>query len=322
MVALYYLSLFVIGLVILIYSSNCLIQSSVKVSLLLRLTPLFIGGVIIAFGTSAPEAVVGIVAAIKDQKDIALGNVIGSNIANIGLILGLCVLFRPLMVRRSVLKTEVPLMVAASLLVYILSLDLKIDRLDGVILLLCFVMFFILSYRGAKRYFDSRELSDFKFKKLFQKVNSRALAFLLSLIFLLGVVMGANLMIKGGVGLARIFHISAWVIAITIFAIGTSLPELAASLTAVVKKVDSISIGNIVGSNIFNILFVLGIVAVIRPLELDSHVLRFEFPYLVGISVLVALFMKTRFKVSRLEGLILLVSYILFVLILITGGRR
>ncbi len=322
MAAVYYLSLFVIGLVILIYSSDSLIQSSVKLSLLLRLTPLFIGLVIIAFGTSAPEAGVGIVAAIKDQKDIALGNVIGSNIANIGLILGLCVLFRPLIVERSVLKTEVPLMVGASLLVYILSLDLKIDRIDGIILLLAFIIFFLLSYRGAKRYFDSRELSDFKFKRLFRKVNSRTLAFLLSLIFLLGVVMGANLMIKGGVGLARIFHISPWVIAITIFAIGTSLPELAASLTAVVKKVDSISIGNIVGSNIFNILFVLGIVAVIRPLELDSHALRFEFPYLVGISVLVALFMKTRFKVSRVEGLILVLSYIIFVLILITGGRR
>lgn len=288
-----------------------------KLALLFRLTPLFIGLVIVAFGTSAPEAGVGIVAAIKNHKDIALGNVIGSNIANIGLILGLCALMRALDVKSSILRIEVPLLIGATVLIYILGLDLVISRIDGIILLLCFVLFFVLSYRSAKRHFDVKELSDFKFKRPFQKLNSRALIALLNLIFLSGVIYGANLMIKGGVGLAEIFHVSPWVIAITVFAVGTSLPELAASLTAMIKKVHSISIGNVVGSNIFNILFVVGIVAIIRPITLSPHTLHFEFPYLVGITFLVALFMKTKFKVSRLEGLTLLLSYILFLVFLI-----
>ena len=313
--------LLVVGLIVLVISSDWLIQSSVKLSFLYKLTPLFIGLVVIAFGTSAPEAGVGIVAAIKNHKQIALGNILGSNIANIGLILGLCALVFPLKVRnKDIFKREMPIMIFSVFLLYILSLDLVISRLDGTIFIICFLIFCFISYRGAQKYFDSAEIEGFRFRKLLANVNSRFLTFGCILLSLAGVIFGANLMVKGGVSLAEILGISPWIIGIFVFAVGTSLPELVASLTASVRKVPSISVGNIVGSNIFNILFVLGIVSLIRPISLDSSILKFEFPVLIGFSFLLFTVMKTQYKITRWEGLVMFLGYITFIFFVIKGG--
>jgi len=306
------------GLLILVLSADWLIQSSVKLALLFRLAPLFIGLVVVAFGTSAPEAGVGIVAAIKGAKQIALGNIIGSNIANVGLILGLCALVFPLQIRdKYIFKRELPIMIFSVLLLYGLSLDLVIGRLDGLIFIICLLIFCVVSYRGAKKSFDDKEIKDFRFKKTFAKIKSRPVIFLLALISLVGIVVGANLMVKGGVGLAKIFGISPWIIGITIFAVGTSLPELVASLTASLKKVPSISVGNIVGSNIFNILFVLGLVALIRPINIEPSVLRFEYPALLVFSLILFTVMKTKYRISRWEGLFMFLGYLVFIAIVI-----
>lgn len=305
-------SLFLLGLVLLIASSDWLIQSSVKLSYIFRLTPLFIGLIVVAFGTSAPEAGVGITAAIMDQKDIALGNIIGSNISNIGLILGLCAMVVPLKVNKSIFKRELPIMLSAVLLFYLLSLDKVIGRLDGVIFIIFFIVFIIVSYKGSKDSFDQGELDNFKFRKIFRKANSKPIIFALAFVSLIGVMLGAYLMVKSGARLAAIFGISPWIIGITVFAIGTSLPELVASLSASLRKVPSISVGNIVGSNIFNILFVLGIVALIRPIRLSSSLLGFEFLALLFFSVIICIFMRTGYKISRKEGLVLFLSYLIF----------
>lgn len=305
-------SLFLLGLILLIASSDWLIQSSVKLSYIFRLTPLFIGLIVVAFGTSAPEAGVGITAAIMDQKDIALGNIIGSNISNIGLILGLCAMVVPLKVNKSIFKRELPIMLSAVLLFYLLSLDKVIGRLDGVIFIIFFIVFIIVSYKGSKDSFDQDELDNFKFRKIFRKANSKPIIFALAFVSLIGVMLGAYLMVKSGARLAAIFGISPWIIGITVFAIGTSLPELVASLSASLRKVPSISVGNIVGSNIFNILFVLGIVALIRPIRLSSSLLGFEFLALLFFSVIICIFMRTGYKISRKEGLVLFLSYLIF----------
>ncbi len=311
------LFLLVLGLFLLIISSQWLIRSSVKLATLLRVTPLFIGMVIVAFGTSTPEAGVGIVAALKGEKAIALGNIVGSNIANIGLILGLASLLRPLGVKKSVFKRELPIMLICTFLLYILSLDLLISRVDGLIFLGLFVFFFLISYRGGKKDYNFKELQSFPLYSFLKNTTSLLVVGSVCSLSLVGVVVGANLMVKGGVGLAKAFGVSSWIIAITVFAVGTSLPELAASLAASFKRIPSISMGNIIGSNIFNILFILGIVALIRPIKIEQSYLGFEYIFLIFISILLAVFMKTEYKVSRWEGSLLFLLYILFVWLIV-----
>ncbi|MCP4653617.1 MAG: calcium/sodium antiporter [Candidatus Omnitrophica bacterium] len=304
------------GLLVLIYSSDWFIQSSVRLSYLLKLSPLFIGLVIVAFGTSAPEGGVGIMAAIHNREGIALGNIIGSNIANIGLILGVCALISPLKVNKDALRRELPIMIAAVLLLFVLSFDLVLSRSDGLILLACFFAFLITSYKGAKEFFDPSEIEGFEFRAIFKKSNTIRVAFFISFLSLLGVVLGADLMVRGGANLAKYFGVSPWVIGITVFAIGTSLPELAASLVAAQKKMSSISVGNVVGSNIFNILLVLGVVACIRPIHIDASILRFELLVLLLFSVVAFVFMKTRHGIGRREGAIFFLGYLIFLIIL------
>lgn len=313
--------LFLCGFAVLIFGSSCLIQSSVKLSYIFKLTPLFIGLVIVAFGTSAPEAGISIVAAIKGYKEIALGNIIGSCIANIGLALGFCSFLFPLTVNKNIFKRELPIMLLATGLVWFLARDLVLSRIDGFILLFFFAIFLFLAYKGAKSHSlelsELRNLADFRFKKIFKRTNSKFAIIILAIFSLCLIVLGANLMVRSGVSLAKIFGISPWVIAITVFAVGSSLPELAASLTASFKKIPSISVGNIVGSNIFNILFILGMVPLIRPINIAPSVLRFEFPMLFLFSASLFAVMRRKYKITRKEGLMLFLGYLAFIFFLI-----
>jgi len=310
--------LFLIGLFLLVFAADWLIQACVKLSFLLKLTPLFIGLVLVAFGTSAPEAGVGIAASMRDQNTIALGNVLGSNIANIGLALGLCAVFSPLSIaNRAIFKREVLIMLLSVVLLFCLSLDLVISRLDGIILISLLIFFGVVSYRGSKSSYDDKEVRDFELKKRLRDTNFRGLSVFIIALSIAGIIIGADLMVRGGVGLARAFGISPWLIGITVFAIGTSLPELVTSITAAIKKAPSISVGNIVGSNVFNILFVLGVVALIRPIALQAAVLRFEFPAVFIFSSGLFLAMRTGYKITRAEGALLFLGYIVFIALLI-----
>jgi len=315
----YNIVIFVSGLILLIYSSGFLIQSSVKLSFLLRLAPLFIGIIIVAFGTSAPELAVGITAALKHQKAIALGNIVGSNISNIGLILGLCAIFMPLKINKDIFKKELPIMILSTALLYVFSLDRILSRIDGLVFVVLFIIFCFISFKSARTSEYHQEVAGFKFNKILKGINSKPLIGVFIFVSIILVIWGANLMVKSGVNIAHIFGISPWVIGITVFAVGTSLPELAASMAASVKKVSSIGVGNIVGSNIFNILLVLGAVSLIRPITIDtSSVLVFEMPALLLFNILLVIFMRTSFKISRIEGFILLASYVTFIIVLIT----
>lgn len=309
--------IFAAGLAVLIYSSDWLIQGSVRLSLLLKLSPLFVGMVIVAFGTSMPEAGVGIMAALRNYKGIALGNVIGSNISNIGLILGICALFQSFSVDKNIFKRELPFMMGGVVLLYLLSLDFMISRADGLILLCGFIAFLAVSYRGARLSFNHPETENFQLKRSVQAITLPSRAGLIIVASLIGLVWGADLMVKSGAALARIWGVRPWLIGVTIFAVGTSLPELAASLTAAFRKLHSISIGNIVGSNIFNILFVVGIVALIRPLPVEPSYLGFEYMVLLLVSFALVWTMKTEYTLTRKEGFFLLSSYVLFIFFLL-----
>ncbi|MCD6539127.1 MAG: calcium/sodium antiporter [Candidatus Omnitrophica bacterium] len=307
------LIIFILGLIILSISSDFLIKSSVRLAHLLKFTVLFIGLVFIAFGTSLPEATVSLVAIIKKHKDIALGNIVGSNIANIGLVLGFSGLIRPLRVDNSLLRKEVSIMILSTLLLYIFSLDGFLSRLEGLIFILVFCLFFIFTCKSSKLSKD-KEIDSQKFKVsgFFSKINSKLIiffSFLLSLVFLLA---SANMMVNSGVNIARFFKISPWIIAITVFGVGTSLPELAVSISASVEKVSSLSVGNVIGSNVFNILVVLGLASLIRPITLDKSILNFELPILIIFSIIVPLFVKTGF--SRFKSFILFLGYTLFLI--------
>lgn len=311
--------IFIVGLLLLVWSSDFLIQSSVKLAFLFKLTPLFVGVVLVAFGTSAPELAVCIIAAIRGENAIALGNIIGSNISNIGLVLGVCAILIPLKVNKSILKREMLIVIFSVFLLYFLLRDLFLSRMDGLILIICFCVFCIFSYKKAKsKEKDSKELNNFCFKGIFKKVDSKLMSFVIFFIALIGIVAGANLMVGSGVKLAKLLGISSWIIGITVFAIGTSLPELAASLTASFKKVPSISIGNIIGSNIFNIFLVLGIVAIVNPFTVtEGSMLFFEMPALLFFSFILFIFLRTRYEISRKEGFFLVIMYIAFIVFLI-----
>jgi len=309
--------IFISGLFILVISSNYLIQVSVKLAQLFRLTMLFIGAVLIAFGTSAPEAGVGIIAAIRNLKGIALGNIIGSNIANIGLIIGLCAFIRPIAVAKNIFKREAPLMLLATLLFYGLGYDLNISRFDGLALLFLFFIFCFLSYRGAKQSFDDREINDFTFNPFIGKMRSKGAAIILAAITLAGVVWGADIMVRSGSRLAVILGVPTWIIGITVFAVGTSLPELVTSLGAAFRGVSAISVGNIVGSNIFNLLFVMGVVALIRPFAIDQSLFSFEMPLLLLFTFVFFTVMRLGYKIKRWEGMFLFAGYIIFLFFLL-----
>ncbi|MBN2120766.1 MAG: calcium/sodium antiporter [Candidatus Omnitrophica bacterium] len=303
----------ILGLVLLVVSADFLIKISVRLAWLLRLSTLFIGLILVAFGTSLPEAAVSIVAAVKNSKDIALGNVVGSNIANIGLAVGLAGLFNPLKVEKSLFRREIPVMLVSCLALYGFCWDGLICRWEGGVFLLGFAAFCFFSFKNSKAQEESEE---FTLSGPLSKTESKPLVFLIFCGCLFFLVLGADLMVNSGVNIANFFGISPWVIAITVFAVGTSLPELAASVAASIKKVSSISIGNVVGSNIFNILLVLGLASLIRPIEVDRSILNFELPLMIAFSVVVSLFMMTRNKVSRFEAGVLLLFYCIFIVFL------
>lgn len=305
--------LFIVGLLFLTVSADWLIQFSVKFAKFFKLSPLFIGIILVAFGTSMPELAVSILASLKGEDGIALGNVVGSNIANIALILGICGLLMPVAVGKKIFKFEVPIMLVSTLLLYFFSIDLLISRFEACLLLLMFVIFLVVAYKNAHDKEESSEIDNFEFKKIIKNVDSKVVISLLAAASLVGVVIGANLMVKGGVKLAYLFGVSPWVVGLTVFAVGTSLPELAASISAVVKKVPSISVGNIVGSNIFNILLVVGVAALIKPIQIEQTVPLFEMPALIIFTLCLYIVIKTTYKVTRMEGLALLSGYIFFI---------
>ncbi len=311
--------LFLTGLSVLIFSSNWLVQASVKISSFFKLTPFFVGMMIVAFGTSSPEAGVGIIAAVKNQPDITLSNVIGSNIANIALGLGLCSIFVPLEVDKKIFKKEFLFLIISALALYLASLDFVISRVEGVFFLLLLLLFCFVFIKDSRRGFQEGELKAIRLNRLLAKLNSSFWLVFLIFFTLLGVILGAHFMVEGGVNLANILGVSPWIIGITLFALGTSLPEIATSFIAGLKKVPSISIGNVIGSNIFIILFVTGVAALIKPLHLDYSIVRFELPALLGFTFLLFTVMLTHYKIVRAEGFILVLSYVGFLFWLFMG---
>ena len=296
------------GLVLLYFGANWLVQGAITLALHLGLSPLIVGLTVVALGTSVPEALVSVQAAIGHQGGIALGNVIGSNILNIALILGLSAFFNPLKVDSHLVKADVPLLAGATFMLVVLLEDFHISRMEGAFLLLCIVFYVAGNIMTVKRTspeedkIEGMEIPEDSGKTLWRDVG-----FLILGIVTLG--FGANFLVTGAVDLARIFGLSEALIGLTIVSIGTGTPELATALMAAFRKTPDLAIGNVVGSNLFNIMFVLGIAALVAPLD-GKGISSIDLYVMLGVTILLLPTVWTGRILDRKEGFLFLAIYV------------
>lgn len=308
------------GIVLLTIGGEALIRGSLAAANRLGISPLLSGLVIVGFGTSAPELVVSIDAALSARPDIAVGNVVGSNIGNILLILGTCALITPLAVKPLVLRRDAVTVVLVSILFLALVGGDALVRTDAAIFLLALTGYLIWAYR-TERSGDapSAELHIAEGEEVTVLPKTTLWIATAVVIGLSLLIVGSQAMLKGAVGLAESFGVSEAVIGLTIVAVGTSLPEFSISVIAAFRRHADVAIGNVLGSNIFNILGILGISALLQPLPVHERILAFDQWVMLGTAVVLLLFLFTGRRLSRLEGGLLLLGYVGYVGLSFTG---
>jgi cation:H+ antiporter len=303
------------GLALLTVGGESLVRGSSRLASRLGVAPLTIGLTIVAFGTSSPELFVSVGAALSGRGDIAVGNVVGSNIGNIGCILAVCALILPLQVSTRILRVDMPVALLAALAATVVLSDGRLGPAESLLLLAGLVTYTVLTVRAARREQTLSVREEFA-AALPAPVGSAGTELALVAGGLLALMLGARLMVDGAVAIASAAGVSDAVIGLTIVAIGTSLPEFSASLVAAIRRQPDIAVGNVVGSNIFNILGILGAAGMAEPLR--AHDLRaLDLGVMVGFTVLLLPFMKTGFRLQRWEGALLLAGYITYVVHLI-----
>lgn len=304
-----------LGLALLVVGGEFLVRSSVALSFKLHLSKMVIGLTVVSFATSAPELLVSLQAAVNGFSDIALGNVLGSNIANIGLVLGITAIISPLAIDKGFYKLNWPVMMILSVgLYFILKSGLEISRSEGVGLLLVLAVYLWVLIRKAKKERGSMPVDDSIDDGLSKTSNFKIIIWLL--IGGVSLYFGSELLVNSAIAIAEDFGVSERVIAVTMIAVGTSIPELAASVIAALKKEKAISLGNLIGSNIFNISSVLGITAIIQPIAVkSSEVLSNDIFWMIGFAaILVPLaFLPKSYQLGRKRGIFLVTAYAIFI---------
>jgi len=304
----------IVGFAILIWGADRFVDGAANIATNFGVSPLVVGLTIVAFGTSAPEMLVAALASFDGSPALGIGNAIGSNIANIGLVLGITLLVSPLIVRSETLKREVPLLAFIMVVSVFLLWDQHLGRTDGIILFTGFILTLagmaLLALRSNKNDPLNQEFEQ-EFAEQSMTTKQSIINFSIGLIALL---IGSKALVWGAAGGAALLGVSELVIGLTIVAIGTSLPELAASIISALKGEDDIAIGNIIGSNMFNILAVLAMPGLIAPSNIDPAVLQRDIPMMIGIFILLYIFARTgsRGEIGRFAGIILLLSYIAY----------
>lgn len=296
--------LLLVGVFLLLIGGDFLVKSAASLAKKLNISPFLIGVTVVSFGTSAPELIVSLKAAFNGSSGIAIGNVIGSNVANLALVLGITVLIRPVVLDSKKLRFAWFAMLVASLMFFGFSLDGMLDRLDGFFLITGLILFLILSIRKRDDSFADEELE----KSL--KPNLIPLYFILGAA---GLYYGSELLVDNAIAIAKSFGISEFIIGVSVVALGTSLPELVTSIIAILKGQSSISVGNLIGSNVFNIFAVLGITSAVSPLEADSFLIAIDLPIMLGVTLLTGVFLLISKQLGRIEGLLLITIYILYI---------
>ena len=311
--------LFIGGVGVLYFGAEWLVRGASRLARSLGVSPIVVGLTVVSMGTSAPELVISIVASLQGNPDLAVGNVMGSNLANIGLVLGVSAILRPLHVSTKVVMREVVVMVVITALLLPLILDSQIGRLEGSLLVTMLV--FYLTYVVWKSKEDDPEAPHVEQHEEAGDLSSRMILrhSALTAVGVLGLVLGALAIRESAVALAEAMGISELVIGLTLVSIGTSLPELATCAVAALRDEADIAVGNILGSNIFNITFVLGVTSILSPLGFHPDVLRLEFPAVMFITVLMLPIVRHRLVIRRREGFALLSTYLLLFAFVVRG---
>lgn len=307
-------SIVLLGIALLTVGGEALIRGSLAAARRLGVSPLLSGLVIVGFGTSAPELVVSVNAAIEGRPDIAVGNVVGSNIGNVLLILGMCAVITPLAVKPMVLRRDAVTVVVASLLFLVLVGGSALGRFDAGILLGALVAYLVWAYWSERfQAAPAGELHQAESEALSRIPESVLWTILAVVLGLLLLIAGSQVLLIGAIGIAANLGVPEAVIGLTLVAVGTSLPELSISVIAAVRRHADVAVGNILGSNIFNLLGILGVSALLQPLPVHARILQFDQWVMLGTSLLLLLFLHTGRRLSRAEGGILLVGYGIYV---------
>ncbi len=297
------LLILVVGIFLLFFGSNWLVTGASEIALSMAIRPAVVGLTVVALATSAPELVVSLVAAAEGASGVSVGNILGSNVINIALVLGLSALIKPVTVNRQLVVRELPYTAGATILFWLLCMDGNINRFDGFILITVLIVFLIYSVLTA---------NDGNNKKISMGIKPYLINWFLIIIGLIAVAIGADWVVGSAVSFARSFHFSELFIGLSIVAIGTSLPELATSVVAAVRKQSDISLGNIVGSNLFNICLVMGAVGLINPIQISRKLNWFEFPAMVIITLLLCIVASISHRINRIHGLIFILCFFVY----------
>ncbi len=301
------------GMIVLMVGAEALVRGASRLALRLGITPLVVGLTVVAFGTSTPEMATSVIAQTEGKADVALGNIVGSNIANVGLILALCGLIAPLPVQAVTVRRDLPALLVTTGAFVAIFLRGWLGRLEGAILLGALAVFIVYQVRGSRR---EPQVVEAEYAEAVEVKGRHWPTWLCALAILVGLALlagGGKLLVDGAVVLARRIGLSERVIGLTIIAVGTSLPELAASVVAVLRKEVDVAVGNVLGSNLFNILGIGGVVAIVAPARPPEAMLALDLPVLVVSAVATSIFLWTRRSLSRAESVLLLVGYAAYV---------
>ncbi|WP_120513412.1 calcium/sodium antiporter [Photobacterium salinisoli] len=303
-----------IGLALLVWSADRLVFGAAALARNLGVAPLIIGMTILAMGSSAPEMMVSATAALAGKTDTAVGNVLGSNIANIALILGLTAILKPLSISSGIIRRELPLMMVVTLIAGVLLWDSYLGFFEGVLLVVLFVIFILAMLTISRR--GNNGAQDILLEEQESEIPQGVSNMAASVWIVIGLVLlpyAANMLVDSAVTIAKYFGMSDLVIGLTIIAVGTSLPELAASISSIHKGEDDMAVGNIIGSNVFNILAVMGLPGLLNPSVISPLAMGRDFYIMLGLSVLLVLMaLGKRRRINRLEGLILILCFVAY----------
>lgn len=312
-----------LGLAILVGGAELLVRGASALASRLGVSPLVVGLTVVAFGTSSPELAVSLSAVAREQPDLVLGNAVGSNTFNVLFILGLSALVRPLVVSQKLIRVDVPIMIAVSIVLWVMLLDGVLGRVDGVILLVGIAAFTILAIRMSRRE-SAAVIEEYANAVPSPTRHSITKSLILIGVGMAGCVLGARWLVSGAVAVATDMGVSELVIGLTIVAAGTSLPEVATSLVAVIRGQRDIAVGNVIGSNIFNILGILGLAGVVSPrgIAVESSLMAFDLPVMIAVAVACLPIAFTGFRINRWEGGMLFGTYVAYIAFIVLTSNQ
>lgn len=309
----------VFGLIIMVWGAELLVRGASRLATAVGISPLVVGLTVVAFGTSSPELAVSVMSAFKGQADLALGNVVGSNIFNVLFILGISALIVPLIVAQQLVRFDVPVMIAVSIVILLMGMDGTIGRIDGVFLFAGVVAYTVFLIRQSRREESAEVKAEYETKFGDKGTTSVLKNVGLIVVGLAGLMLGSKWLVDSAVSIAEAFGVSELVIGLTIVAAGTSMPEVATSVMAAIKGERDIAVGNVVGSNIFNILCVLGLSSIVAPsgIAVSDAALRFDIPVMIAVAVACLPIFFAGYRISRFNGAAFLFFYIAYLVYLI-----